>query len=188
MPTTGVCATIGGMELYLAGRRFGSGEFAIMTDGVVEGADIALVPADPPMIERFCAHNAWPAIAVAPASNAEAIACARAGADLLMGDAFAPVAAATGAALACSAPERAVGVRPSGVLVTAGDPDAASRLAEAGLAVLADEPVQAVMAVYAWLGARVFRTDDVQGTRQVLDMVASIRGTRAPAVTRRGLA
>jgi hypothetical protein len=74
------------------------------------------------------------------------------------------------------------------VLVTAGHPDAASRLAEAGLAVLADEPVQAVMAVYAWLGARVFRTDDVQGTRQVLDMVASIRGTRAPAVTRRGLA
>jgi hypothetical protein len=176
------------MELHLAGRTFGAGEFAIMTDGVVEGADIALVPADPPMIERFCAHNAWPAIAVAPASTAEAIACERAGADLLVGDAFAPVAAATGAALACSAPEHAVGVRPSGVLVTADDPDAASRLAEAGLAVLVDEPVHAVTAVYAWLGARVFRTDDVHGTRQVLDMIASIRGARTPAVTCRGLA
>jgi hypothetical protein len=176
------------MELHLAGRTFGPGEFAIMTDGVMEGADIALVPADPPMIERFRAHNAWPAIAVAPASAAEATACVRAGADLLMGDAFAPVAAATGAALACSAPEHAVGVRPNGVLVTAGDPGTAARHAEAGLSVLADEPVQAVMAVYAWLGARVFRTDDVHGTRQVLDMVASIRGTRAPAVARRGLA
>jgi hypothetical protein len=188
MPTTGVCATIGGMELYLAGRTFGAGEFAVMTDGVMEGADIALVPADPPAIERFCAHNAWPAIAVAPASAAEAIACERAGADLLMGDAFAPVAAATGAALACSAPDRAVGVRPSGVLVMAGDPGTVSTLAEAGLAVLTDEPVQAVMAVHAWLGARVFRTSDVRGTRQVLDMIASIRGTRAPAVARRGLA
>ena len=159
-----------------------------MTDGVMEGADIALVPADLSMIERFCAHTARPAIAVAPASAGEAIACARAGADLLMGDAFAPVAAATGTALACSAPEHAVGVRPSGVLVTAGDPGTASQLAGAGLAVLADEPVQAMMAVYAWLGARVFRTDDVHGTRQVLDMIASIRGTRAPAVARRGLA
>jgi hypothetical protein len=176
------------MELRLAARTFGSGDFAIMTDGVMEGADIALVPADPPMIERLSADRARPAIAVAPASADEATACVRAGADLLVGDAFAPVAAATGAALACSSPERAVGVRPDGVLVTAGDLGAAERLAEAGLAVLADEPVQAVMAVYAWLGARVLRTDDVRGTRQVLDMIASIRGTRAPVVARRGLA
>lgn len=42
-------------------------------------------------------------------------------------------------------------------------------------------------AVAAWLGARVFRTHDVKETRQVLDMVASIRGTRAPLVNRRGL-
>jgi dihydropteroate synthase len=46
----------------------------------------------------------------------------------------------------------------------------------------------AATAVSAWHGARVFRTHDVRETRQVLDMVASIRGTRPPAVARRGLA
>ena len=46
----------------------------------------------------------------------------------------------------------------------------------------------ATTAVCAWLGARVFRAHNVAETRQVLDMVASIRGTRPPAVTRRGLA
>jgi dihydropteroate synthase len=46
----------------------------------------------------------------------------------------------------------------------------------------------ATTAVCAWLGARVFRAHDVAATRQVLDMVASIRGTRPPAVSRRGLA
>ncbi len=43
-------------------------------------------------------------------------------------------------------------------------------------------------AVSAWLGARVFRAHNVAETRQVLDMVASIRGDRPPAVSRRGLA
>lgn len=46
----------------------------------------------------------------------------------------------------------------------------------------------AATAVSAWLGARVFRAHDVRATRQVLDMVASMLGTRAPAVARRGLA
>jgi dihydropteroate synthase len=46
----------------------------------------------------------------------------------------------------------------------------------------------AATAVSAWLGARVFRTHDVAATRQVLDMVASIRGDRPPAAPRRGLA
>ena len=46
----------------------------------------------------------------------------------------------------------------------------------------------ATTAVTAWLGARVFRAHNVAETRDVLDMVASIRGTRAPAVARRGLA
>jgi len=43
-------------------------------------------------------------------------------------------------------------------------------------------------AVSAWLGARVFRAHNVSETRQVLDLVASIRGDRPPAVARRGLA
>jgi len=46
----------------------------------------------------------------------------------------------------------------------------------------------ATTAVSAWLGARVFRAHNVAETRQVLDMVATIRGTRPPAVARRGLA
>ncbi len=46
----------------------------------------------------------------------------------------------------------------------------------------------ATTAVCAWLGARVFRAHNVAETRQVVDMVASIRGTRPPAVARRGLA
>jgi dihydropteroate synthase len=46
----------------------------------------------------------------------------------------------------------------------------------------------AATAVSAWLGARVFRAHDVLATRQTLDMVATIAGTRQPAVARRGLA
>ncbi|MCF6745019.1 dihydropteroate synthase [Blastococcus sp. KM273128] len=46
----------------------------------------------------------------------------------------------------------------------------------------------AATAVSAWLGARVFRAHDVGPTRQTLDMVASIRGTRPPVRTVRGLA
>jgi dihydropteroate synthase len=46
----------------------------------------------------------------------------------------------------------------------------------------------AATAVSAWLGARVYRAHQVRETRQVLDMVSAIRGTRPPAVARRGLA
>ncbi|MDP9814296.1 dihydropteroate synthase [Spirilliplanes yamanashiensis] len=43
-------------------------------------------------------------------------------------------------------------------------------------------------AISAWHGARVFRAHQVAETKQVLDMVAAIRGDRQPAVSRRGLA
>lgn len=46
----------------------------------------------------------------------------------------------------------------------------------------------AATAVSAWLGARVFRAHQVAESRQVLDMVASIRGSRPPTRTTRGLA
>jgi dihydropteroate synthase len=46
----------------------------------------------------------------------------------------------------------------------------------------------AATAVSAWLGARVFRAHEVRETRQVLDMVASIRGQRPPTQALRGLA
>lgn len=44
----------------------------------------------------------------------------------------------------------------------------------------------AATAVAAWLGTTVFRAHDVAATRQVVDMVASIRGDRPPALARRG--
>ena len=46
----------------------------------------------------------------------------------------------------------------------------------------------AATALSAWLGARVFRAHEVRETRQALDMVASIRGTRPPHQALRGLA
>jgi dihydropteroate synthase len=46
----------------------------------------------------------------------------------------------------------------------------------------------ATTSVSAWLGARVFRAHNIAETRQTLDMVASIRGTRPPTRTVRGLA
>jgi dihydropteroate synthase len=46
----------------------------------------------------------------------------------------------------------------------------------------------ATTSVSAWLGARVFRAHNIAETRQTLDMVATIAGTRAPARTVRGLA
>ncbi len=45
----------------------------------------------------------------------------------------------------------------------------------------------AATAVSAWHGARVFRAHDVAATRQVLEMVASIRGDRPPSAPLRGL-
>lgn len=50
------------------------------------------------------------------------------------------------------------------------------------------EGTLAATAISAWLGARVFRAHQVQATRRALDMVAAVRGTRPPAVARRGLA
>ena len=42
-------------------------------------------------------------------------------------------------------------------------------------------------AVAAWLGATVFRTHDVRATRRLVDMVATIRGDRAPQRAERGV-
>jgi dihydropteroate synthase len=55
----------------------------------------------------------------------------------------------------------------------------------------ADEPLAgplAATAVFAWLGARVFRARHVRETRRVLRMVAAIRGDIPPASAVRGLA
>ena len=49
------------------------------------------------------------------------------------------------------------------------------------------EGTLAATAVAAWQGAAVFRAHQVRPTRRVVDMVAAIRGTRAPLAARRGL-
>lgn len=49
------------------------------------------------------------------------------------------------------------------------------------------EGTLASTAVAAWLGVTVFRAHDVRATRRALDMVASIRGERAPSRSERGL-
>jgi dihydropteroate synthase len=46
----------------------------------------------------------------------------------------------------------------------------------------------AATAVSAWHGARVYRVHQARETREVLDMVASIKGDRLPAKVVRGLA
>nr|BFF27641.1 hypothetical protein GCM10025732_56060 [Glycomyces mayteni] len=45
----------------------------------------------------------------------------------------------------------------------------------------------AATAISAWNGARVFRAHDVAATREVLDMVASIKGDRPPKAPLRSL-
>ena len=49
------------------------------------------------------------------------------------------------------------------------------------------EGTLAATAVAAWLGATVFRAHDVRATRRVVDMVASVRGERPPALSVRGV-
>ncbi|MFG2090626.1 MULTISPECIES: hypothetical protein [unclassified Spirillospora] len=53
-----------------------------------------------------------------------------------------------------------------------------------------DPGLLAAASVYAWLGVTLFRVPESQAEalHEVLDMVASIQGTRPPAVARRGLA
>lgn len=54
----------------------------------------------------------------------------------------------------------------------------------------ADERLEgslAATAVAAWLGATVFRVHDVQATRRVVDLVATLRGHRPPSIAVRGL-
>jgi dihydropteroate synthase len=133
-----------------------------------------------------------------------------AGADLLGGSAsgLAEVAAAHGlgvaAPLAGAARAVTVGVEPERIIV---EPESAglegARLEGAGwLADLVGSgwpvlvPVAgreaagslAATAVAAWLGARVFRVDQVLQTRRVLRMVSAIRGDIPPARAVRGLA
>jgi hypothetical protein len=71
-----------------------------------------------------------------------------------------------------------------GELLAAGGPVLVSLDEEEEVALVA------AVSVYAWLGVRVFRVpaEHLTAAGQALDMVASIKGTREPALSRRGLA
>jgi dihydropteroate synthase len=133
-----------------------------------------------------------------------------AGADLLRDydERLSEVAGEYGAGVVCGDADRAVarGVEPARVLVDAGTgawpwPETSRRLEEmvaAGWPILVSVPGAspdagragglAAAAVWAWLGARVFRAHQVTQTRRVVTMVAAIRGDRPPARAVRGLA
>jgi dihydropteroate synthase len=49
------------------------------------------------------------------------------------------------------------------------------------------EGTLATVAVSVWLGATIVRAHDIAATRRVVDMVAAIRGDRAPALSLRGV-
>jgi hypothetical protein len=109
------------------------------------------------------------------------------------------VAEQTGATLlrpgpADNPPHAGIGsVRRESLLVS-GTPSDVGRLTAIGWAVVVDVDAAdvastlAVAAVCAWLGARIVRTRHVAAVRQAVEMVESIRGSRPPSWTRRGLA
>jgi hypothetical protein len=122
----------------------------------------------------------------------------------LVGDAQATAAVAGGAGLVCTDPAAALrqGVPADRIIVDAGIAPSVAKVEEClswghavlvtlrGTAERADPGLLAAASIYAWLGVRVFRAEvgDTEPVRQVLDMVASIKGTRPPALSRRGLA
>lgn len=180
------------MDLRLGARVFGAGQHALWLAEAPSGTAGEI----PEGVDIVTGTGFGPAVVSASFVPD--------GADLLVGDELAEAAAARGAGLVCRDARRALaaGVRADGLVLDAGSRPAADRVAQPaadGLAVRVDltgEPVGedagllAAVSVYAWLGARVFKVAarDVDPVRQVLDMVASIRGTRPPAEARRGLA
>lgn len=121
------------------------------------------------------------------------------GADLVL-DADADLADWSGAGLICPDPAAAAaagrrGIAPERILVRVA-PAQIESAADSGWATLVDVDtdggllagVEAVAAVCAWLGVSVVRTRHVAEVRRALDMTETIRGTRPPAWTVRGLA
>ena len=119
------------------------------------------------------------------------------GADLVLD---ADLAARGGAGLICQDPAAAAaavqrGIAPERILVRV-TPAQIESAAESGWATLVDVDavggslagVEAVAAVCGWLGVSVVETRHVAEVRRALDMTETIRGTRPPAWTVRGLA
>jgi hypothetical protein len=137
------------------------------------------------------------AVSAVRAIDSAVIVCADApGADLTRDPV---VAERTGATLLRPGPEAdppgagGGSARRESILVT-GAPADVRRLAAIGWAVVVDVDAAelastvAVAAVCTWLGARIVRTRHVAAVCQAVEMVESIRGSREPSWTRRGLA
>jgi len=186
------------MQLRLASRVLGAGDPAIWLTGPIDGAEDIPEGVDIVTSTRPELAEAGPAVAMTVPAPAYAAP------DLYVGDELAEEAARAGSGLICRDPQRALkaGVRPDGLIVDVGPRPSVRRIEEIagdGLAVLVrldDEPVRedpgrlAAISVHAWLGVRVFAVTapDVPAVRQVLDMVAAIKGDRPPKLSRRGLA
>jgi dihydropteroate synthase len=173
---------------------------------VAEGADIVEVPARPgpgevvPFVATM--RDVYPELVIGVSTERHEVArnaCA-AGADLLGGSGgwLSEVAASFGAGVVGSPvlAARAVeaGVEPERVIVELSSPRELEGLVAGGWPVLVSLSGQdlagslATAAVGAWLGARVFRVDQVRETRRALRMVSAIRGDIPPAYAVRGLA
>jgi len=183
-------------------------------EAAAEGADIVEVPVlagvavdsreEIRRAVRFIAmvRDAHPEVLVGVSTGRPELAreaCA-AGADLLCGSGFrlAEVAASPGVGVVCPAglAARAVeaGVGPERIIVSPGSTRQLRDLVAAGWPVLIPVSGQdlagslATAAIGAWLGARVFRVDQVLRTRRMLSMVSAIRGDIPPGYAVRGLA
>jgi uncharacterized protein (DUF1810 family) len=195
--------------LRLGERAFGAEELLVMgivpagsmervDAAVAEGADLVEI-GDPVGSFVAAVREAYPELVVGVRAGRPEVAreAGAAGADLLSGSGawVSEVAASFGIGvagpLAGAARAVAAGVAAERVIVAGG-----GGLAEAvgsGWPVLAsfehrEEVGQlAAMAVAAWLGARVFRVDQVRAARRALRMVSAIRGDIPPACAVRGL-
>ena len=179
-----------------------AGSLAEASAAVAAGADlIDLGAATPETITAF--RSQYPGIRVCAAGSQ---------ADMVRD---AAVARLTGAMLLCGDPDAALdsGIPPDQVLVDV-LPATVPEVSQGGLAALVDadraaglaaryyaadrEPaglgltpvaeIVALAALSSWLGARVVRTSYPAQVRHALDMTASVRGTRPPSRTVRGLA
>jgi dihydropteroate synthase len=174
-------------------------------EAVAEGAHIVEVPVGPDAESgravRFIAavRGAYPELIVGVSTGRPEVAlqaCA-AGADLLLGGDFG-VAAEFGAGVVCPAVLAAgaaeAGVPVERIVIEAENTGELTELVATGWPVLVSAVTGdlagslATAAVAAWLGARVFRVDEVRAARRALRMASAIRGDIPPAYAVRGLA
>jgi len=177
-------------------HRWGdSAAVAIMAPVSAVAEAVAGAAAGARLVDVGTAEALIPAIRRA---TADVLICGYAeGADLVLD---ADLAAWSGAGLICPDPAAAAaagrrGIAPERILVRV-TPAQIESAADSGWATLVDVDadagslagVEAVAAVCAWLGVSVVRTRHVAEVRRALDMTETIRGTRPPAWTVRGLA